>query len=73
MFRIELKNFDEVSEFVDSASKSNSEINLEGGSVYIDAKSFLGVLSMGLNRKLNVRVIGEDQEFLSRIKKFAVA
>ena len=73
MFRIELKNFDEVSEFVDSASKSNSEINLEGGSVYIDAKSFLGVLSMGLNRKLNVRVIGEDQEFISRIKKFAVA
>ncbi len=73
MCRIELKNYDDVTEFVKTASKSHSEINLEGGSVYIDAKSFLGVLSMGINRKLNVRVIGEDKEFISKIQKFAVA
>lgn len=68
-----LNNVDEVTEFVNAASKSPNEINLESGCVFIDGKSFLGVLTMGLKRRMMVKVVGTDMEFANRIKKFAVA
>ncbi|MCR4782126.1 MAG: HPr family phosphocarrier protein [Lachnospiraceae bacterium] len=73
MFQVVLNNPNEVKEFVETASKSSREINLESGSVFIDAKSFLGVLTMGINRKMSVRVIGEDNDFIHKIQKFAIA
>ena len=72
MFQILLHDLNDVEEFVETASKSDSEINLESGSVFIDAKSFLGVLTMGVRRKLKVNVIGEDAEFVNSVQKFAV-
>ena len=51
---IELTNADDVNEFVSAASKCPYEIDLECGRVYLDGKSLLGLMSMGMNRKLQV-------------------
>ena len=47
-FKILLNSPDDVQEFVKIASQCPYDIDLEHGSVYIDAKSFLGVLTMEL-------------------------
>ena len=72
-FKILLNSPDEVQEFVNAASKCPYDIDLENGSVYIDAKSLLGVLTMGINRKMNVICGSMDENFLTSVKKFAVA
>jgi len=72
-FKILLNSPDEVQEFVNLASKCPYDIDLEHGSVYIDAKSFLGVLTMGINRKMEVICGTKDEKFMSSVKKFAVA
>ena len=70
-FRINSAN--DVEEFVKIASGFDFDIDLVSGTVYLDAKSLLGVLSMGLKRELNVITMVEDQQFASAIKKFSVA
>lgn len=74
---IELTNADDVNEFVSAASKCPYEIDLECGRVYLDGKSLLGVMSMGMNRKLHVIVdhesVSRDMAFKSVLKKFKAA
>ncbi|MBQ1902085.1 MAG: HPr family phosphocarrier protein [Lachnospiraceae bacterium] len=72
-FKILLNSPDDVQEFVKIASQCPYDIDLEHGSVYIDAKSFLGVLTMGINRKMDVICGSNDEKFISSVKKFAVA
>ncbi|MCR4674294.1 MAG: HPr family phosphocarrier protein [Lachnospiraceae bacterium] len=72
-FKIKLMSPNDVEEFVKIASKFDFDIDLVSGTVYLDAKSLLGVLSMGLKRELNVLTMGDDPEFASKIKKFSVA
>ncbi len=72
-FRIKLNSANDVEEFVKIASGFDFDIDLVSGTVYLDAKSLLGVLSMGLKRELNVITMVEDQQFASAIKKFSVA
>ncbi|SEI37814.1 PTS HPr component phosphorylation site [Lachnospiraceae bacterium A10] len=71
-FKILLNSPDDVQEFVKIASQYPFDIDLEHGSVYIDAKSLLGVLTMGINRKLDVICGTQDEKFFSSVKKFAV-
>jgi|GEM_PF-565988 len=73
MFHIFLSNPDEAEAFVKEASESLNEINLESGNVAIDGKSLLGVLTMGVHRRLRVNVIGDDRDFVKRISRFVVA
>ena len=73
---IELKSTEDVQEFVNAASKCPFEIDLQSGSVYLDAKSLLGVLTMGVNRRLQVLIEGDNNEidaFHQTIQKFAIA
>lgn len=71
--KIELKNTQEVEEFVSLASNCPYEIDLKSGSIYIDAKSFLGVLSMGVKRQMDVICASSDPKFEKQVMKFAVA
>ena len=71
--QIMLNSTEDVQEFVNTASRCPFEIDLESGSVYIDAKSFLGVLTMGINRKLEVHCGNNEAAFLNSFKKFAIA
>lgn len=72
-FKIKLNNANDVEEFVKIASRFDFDIDLVSGTVYLDAKSLLGVLSMGLKRELNVVTMADDKNFASAIKKFSVA
>lgn len=72
--RIKLMNPKEVAEFVNIASKYDFDIDVKsGGSVYLDGKSFLGLLTQGLERELTVISRGEDDSFGKSIRKFAIA
>lgn len=71
--RIKLSTPKDVEEFVNIASKYDYDIDLRSGVVYIDAKSFLGVMTMGLERELDVECAFDDADFNRRVSKFAVA
>ena len=74
-FKILLKNSNDAQEFVNAASKCGATIDLHSGVVYIDGKSLLGVLAMGVKRELSVHVGGSDIDpaFTSVVKKFSIA
>ena len=71
--QIKLMNPAEVQEFVNIASKYDFDIDLMGGTCYLDAKSFIGVLTQGLKRELTVICQARDDSFDRSIQKFAVA
>ncbi len=52
--QIFLNDIDEATRFVNDLSNCPYEVDLESGVISIDAKSLLGVITMGINRKLNV-------------------
>ncbi|SFI15418.1 Phosphotransferase system, HPr [Pseudobutyrivibrio sp. OR37] len=73
-FKIRLENTQDAEEFVNAASQCGSDIDLHSGVVYIDGKSLLGVLAMGIKRELDVHVSEHDDSvFLNAVKKFVVA
>ena len=58
--KIQLHATDEVQEFVKAASQCDFDINLQYERAIVDAKSFLGVLSLGLCRNLTVSYGGGE-------------
>ncbi len=71
--QIMLTNPNEAQEFVNIASKYDCDISLNGSNCYLDAKSFLGVITQGLMCRLTVNYDGNDETFIRSIRKFAVA
>jgi phosphotransferase system HPr-like phosphotransfer protein len=63
---------DDVSGFVEAASRCDFDIDLNYDRVVIDAKSLLGVLSMDLGRTLTVQTHGEDPEFEGFLQRYVV-
>ena len=73
-FKIRLENTRDAEEFVYAASKCGGDVDLHSGVVYIDGKSLLGVIAMGIKRELNVSVSNPDDTTLkSAVQKFIVA
>lgn len=73
-FKIRLENTQDAEEFVSAASKCGGDIDLHSGVVYIDGKSLLGVLAMGIKREMDVNVSEHsDSVFFNAVKKFVVA
>lgn len=64
---------DDVVEFVRAASKCDFDVDVNYNRVLVDAKSILGVISMDLGRILTVKCHGENPEFDSFLKQYAVA
>lgn len=71
--KIKLKATDEVQEFVKAASECDFDINLHYERAIVDAKSFLGVLSLGLSKILLVSYGGNDYRFEQILNKYGVA
>lgn len=71
--RVLLKDEKDVQEFVRAASICPAAIDLKSGSIYLDAKSLLGVMSMGMKREMQVLCNAYDPTFEKSVKKFAVA
>ena len=75
MFKIRLENAKDAEEFVNAAAKCGGDIDLHSGVVYIDGKSLLGVLAMGIKREMHVHMSSTevDPSFAKVIQKFAIA
>jgi len=71
--KIKLMSPKDVEEFVKIASSFDYDIDLQRGVVYIDAKSFLGVMSMAMKKEMNVVCQAKDQRLENMLSKFAVA
>ena len=71
--QIMLNATEDVKEFVNAASKCDFDIDISYNRVIIDAKSFLGVLSLDLNRELTVKYGGHDMNFENVLSKYATA
>ena len=56
-----------------AASNCNFDIDISYDRVMMDAKSFLGVLGLGVSRVLTVTYCGKDMEVENIVQKYAVA
>lgn len=61
-FQIQLNSIDEVINFVDMMEHYEWPADAQYGSIVLDAKSFMGLISLGLGRKIQIRVHGEKNE-----------
>lgn len=66
-------NISDVAEFVAAAGKCEYDVDVFSGNQYVDAKSLLGVLSMGIERRLRVLYRDNDKRFEHKLQKFCVA
>ena len=74
MFKIRLENTKDAEEFVRAASKCGGDVDLHSGVVYIDGKSLLGVLAMGIKRDMDVSINTAEVKILKQaVEKFVVA
>ena len=73
-FKIRLENTNDAEEFVKAASQCGGDVDLHSGVVYIDGKSLLGVIAMGIKRDMNVSTREQDNSiFAKAVQKFIVA
>lgn len=70
---IKLNAVEDASELVNAAEKCDFDIDLVNGRIVVDAKSLLGVMSLGTGNTLMVQCHGECPEFNRTVQKFAVA
>ena len=74
IFKIRLENTNDAEEFVKAASQCGGDVDLHSGVVYIDGKSLLGVMAMGIKREMDVSINNpEDSVLKSAVEKFVVA
>ncbi|MFP3154422.1 HPr family phosphocarrier protein [Lachnospiraceae bacterium ZAX-1] len=71
--KIKLGAPDEVLEFVQGASKCEFDIDVVYQSIILDAKSFLGIIGLGLPKEITVKYGGEDLAFEDLLGKYVVA
>jgi phosphotransferase system HPr-like phosphotransfer protein len=73
-FKIRLENTRDAEEFVNAATTCGGDVDLHSGVVYIDGKSLLGVLAMGLKKEMDVHVSAHAEASLKNaVQKFVVA
>ena len=75
--KILFENMEEIKDFVNICNEANwkCDIDLKCGSKTVDAQSFLGVASFGVNKVLTVDFLGSDENkaaFKKSIEKFSV-
>lgn len=71
---VTFKNPNEVLEFVNTVVKYPFDMDLSRGSIVVDAKSLLGIMNLGFNHVVNLKVYSEDCGDLCRnIEKYIAA
>lgn len=67
---IKMSNINDIVNFVNEASKVESDINVLKGRYVIDGKSIMGVLSIDLSTGMTVEYPEEATDFENFISKF---
>lgn len=70
---IEFKKMEQIQEFVSAASKCDFDIDIKCNRSFIDAKSFLGVMAIGLCNKIKVCYAGHNERFQNVVDKLSIA
>lgn len=71
--KIKFNEENDVREFVKAASRCDFDVDIKYERMIVDAKSILGIFSLGLTKTLIVQCHGENEEFNQTIAKFAIA
>lgn len=69
---IRLSTIQDVRNFVDIVSGSNTDVDLSSGRYVIDAKSIMGIFSLDLLNPIKLTAHAEDPELFERLKPFIV-
>ena len=70
---IVLNNVEAAKEFVKAASECDFDIDVKCDRTFIDAKSLLGMIGLGVKKNLQVCYGGKNENFENVVAKFAVA
>jgi len=70
--QIKLQAPEEVKDFVKAAEECDFDIDVFYNRIIVDAKSFLGVLSLDLSKTLTVACRGYNQKFEGVLKKYSI-
>ena len=71
--KIVFTNADDMADFVNAAGKCDFEIDVTSGNYFVDAKSLLGVMYLGLARELTVKYAGRNGKFEHVLNRLCVA
>lgn len=70
--KLTFKTPNEIVEFVNTVSKYEFDIDVRRGRVVVDAKSLLGIMHLGLNSVLELKMHSRDcQELEAELLKYA--
>lgn len=71
---VTFKNPNEVLDFVNKVVKYPFDMDLSRGSIVVDAKSLLGIMNLGFNQIVNLKVYSEEcEELCHDIEKYIAA
>ena len=70
--KITFKHPEEIREFVNMVSKYDFDIDVRRGRGVVDAKSLLGIMHLGLNNVMDLKLHSDDcEELQKKILKYA--
>lgn len=70
--KLTFKTPNEIYEFVNTVSKYEFDIDVRRGRVVVDAKSLLGIMHLGLNSELELKMHSEEcAELCAELEKYA--
>ena len=72
MVYIQLGQIQDVKEFVNIIIQIDGDFDLALDRYVVDAKSIMGILSLDLSKKLQLRIETSQEDVLEKIKKFIV-
>ena len=69
---VTFKSPDEILEFVNTVSKYEFDMDMRRGRAVVDAKSILGIMNLGLNNVIELKMYADDcAELQEKIAKYA--
>ena len=70
--KITFKHPEEIRDFVNTVSKYEFDMDMRKGRVVVDAKSLLGIMHLGLNSVMELKMYSDDcEELQKQIAKYA--
>ena len=70
--KLTFKTPDEIVEFVNTVSRYDFDVDIKRGRIVVDAKSLLGIMHLGLNSVLELKMhSGDCQELEAELLKYA--
>ena len=70
--KITFKHPEEIRDFVNTVSKYEFDMDMRKGRVVVDAKSLLGIMHLGLNSVMDLKMYSDDcEELQKQIAKYA--